>query len=326
MQWTNNRFWLALLLCGLASSALLMPSRLCAAPAMPDVFPVTVVDALHHRVTVKQRPRRIISLSPAVTENLFIIGAGDRVVADTTYCKYPPKAVKLPKIGGYIDPDSEKVFAMNPDLIIAACGTRNDILEHLRAIGLTVLTVDDTNLAGIDASLMLIGRMVGCTAAAKGVVARLDARRAAVQKRTAPLRAAQRPGVLFLFTLDDLYTAGPGSYIDELIQLAGGRNIAAVTRLPWPQLSMETVVAANPQVILLLTGGMEGTKSPLTAARALATLRGKAAWRDLTAVKTGRVVVLNDDEVTLPGPRLLNGLEAIARAVHPELFPAGGGR
>ncbi len=314
-----------LLLCCIA--ALLVQARLGAAPAGADAFPVTVTDALHHKVTLKQRPARIISLAPSVTENLFTIGAGARVVADTIYCKYPQKALTLPKVGGYTDPDTEKVLSLKPDLVIAAYGTRSDIIDHMRTMGLSVLTVDDMNLDGIDASLKLIGRMVGCSAAANRVVARLDARRAAVQKQTAHLSAAQRPGVLFLFSFDDLYTAGSGSYIDQMIQVAGGQNIAAATRLPWPQLSMETVVAANPQVILVLAGRMEGGKKfPLTAPRALATLRGKSAWRGIAAVKNGRVVVLHDDDVTLPGPRLLNGLEAIARAVHPELFPGGGGR
>ena len=305
-------------------AVLLVQSLSAATPAHVDAFPVTVTDALHHQVMLKSRPKRIISLAPAVTENLFLIGAGERVVANTTYCKYPLKARGLPKIGGYMDPDTEKVLSLKPDLVIAACGTRNDILDHMRAVGLTVLAVDDTSLDGIDASLKLIGRATGCSAAAGSVVTRLDARRAAVRKKTAHLSAAQRPGVLFLFSFNDLYTAGPGSFVDELIQLAGGRNIAAVTRLPWPQLSMETVVAANPQVILVLPGNMGDAKSPLTAHRALATLRGRQAWHGIAAVKNGHVAVLDDDEVTLPGPRLLNGLEAIARAVHPELFSGRG--
>ncbi len=130
-------------------------------PVGTDTFPVSVVDALHHTVTLKTRPQRIISLAPSITEQLFLISAGDRVVADTSYCKYPPQALHLPKIGGYLDPDTEKVLAFKPDLLIAACGTREDILGHMRALGLTVLTVDDTSLDGINDSIRQIGRMVG---------------------------------------------------------------------------------------------------------------------------------------------------------------------
>lgn len=291
-----------------------------AAPA----FPLTVEDAQHHKIVIKQRPRRIISLAPNVTESLFAIGAGDRVIADTTYCRYPQKALTLPKVGGYIDPNTEKVVGMAPDLVIAARGTREDILDHMRAIGLTLFCVDCSNLNGVTVSLKQIGRIVGASDAANRLAASLDARQEAVRKTAARLPAAQRPATLFLFSLNDTFSAGPGSHIDDFIQLAGGRNVAARTRLPWPQLSMEAIVAANPQVILVLNAKSMGErKNILTTQKALAVLRGKAQWRNLDAVKHGRVVVLDDDSMTIPGPRLIEGLEATARALHPELFPAG---
>lgn len=287
-------------------------------------YPLTIADALHHPVMLKGRPQRIISLAPSVTEILFAIGAGNRVLADTTYCKYPAAAARLAKIGGYLDPNAEKVVALTPDLVIAARGTRDDILDHLRALHVPLFVVDANNLTEVSASIKLIGRLVGNETTANQVAARLEARRNSICKKTAALAAAQRPATLFLFSFSDLFSAGPGSHIDELIRLAGGRNIAAGTRQPWPQLSMEAVAAANPQVILVLAG--HGTMSNLTPQAALATLRAKPQWRSLAAVKTGRVVVLDDDEMTLTGPRLINGLEAVARALHPELFPGGGKR
>jgi len=283
-------------------------------------FPVTLTDALKHQVTIPQLPRRIVSLAPNVTEILFAIGAGKRVVADTTYCHYPAAATTLPKIGGYLDPNVEKVAAMTPDLVIGSRGNPLDLLTRIKSLGLPVLTVDETTLDEVLRDIRLIGRAVGAEDAANKLDARLKHRQQAIMTKTHGLSETGKPRVLFLFALDGgLFSAGPGSFVDELIRLGGGRNIAVATNTAWPELSMEAVIAADPQVILLLAN--HGTNNSLTAKTALAKLRAQSGWRTVTAVKTGRVVVMDDDAMTLPAPRLLDGLEATARALHPELFP-----
>lgn len=328
----RQRHWLILFLAGLlvgvVVALLMLPRQARHASEHPhpavNGFPVTVTDALRRTVTVKQRPAHIVAIAPNATEILFALGAGDRVLADTTYCDYPPAAARLPKIGGYTNPNVEKIVALKPDLVLGARGNPLDLITQMQSLGLTVAAVDATTIAEVDDAIRLIGRLVGEEVAAEQLTTRLDARRAAIEQRTQSLPTAKRPRVLFLFSLDGLFSAGTGSFIDELIRLGGGTNIAARTGRPWPELSMETITATDPQVILLLAGQMDGSARPaLTSATALAKLRALPRWRTLTAVKQGRVTVLDDDALTLPGPRLLDGLEAVAAALHPALFGKG---
>jgi iron complex transport system substrate-binding protein len=291
------------------------------APPVATAFPLTLTDARGRRVTIPRRPRRIISLAPSVTETLFALGAGDRVIADTTYCDYPPAAGKLPKIGGYVDPNSEKIVALTPDLVLGARGNARDALDHLSDLGLTVVTVAPDSLEEVERAIRTIGRVVGTAPAAERLAGRCANRRAAIHHCTAALTAGARPRTLLLFSLDSLFSAGPGSHLDEIIRVAGGRNVAAGAKSPWPELSMETVVTADPECLVVLTG--RGMAHPLTAASALTRLRADRRWRAITAVQRGRVTVLDDDTLTLPGPRLVDGLEAMATALHPELFPQG---
>lgn len=286
-------------------------------------YPLTITDSLNRKVTIKRKPQRIISIAPSATEILFVIGAGSRVIADTTYCDYPPVAARLKKIGGYTNPQVERIVALKPDLVVGARGNPLDILNQIQSLKLTVAALDEEgNIDQVLETIRLIGKVVGEEKGANALVKRLIARRKAVTDKTDKLSEQQRPRVLFLFDTEGLFSAGKGSFIDELIRLAGGQNIAAKSKVPWPELSMESVVADDPQVILVLAG--HGTRHPLTSATALANLRKKSQWKSVTAVKKGRVVVVGDDEMTLPGPRLINGLEQASKAIHPEIFAVKG--
>jgi len=288
-------------------------------------YPITFTDSLNRKVTIARKPQKIVSIAPSATEVLFAIGAGNRVIADTTYCDYPPAAAKLPKIGGYTNPDVEKILALSPNLVLGARGNPLRLLNQMQSLKLTVAAIDEEgSLDQVFASIRLIGKVVGEDKQAAALVKKLKLRRTAVVAKTAKLTVVQRLRVLFVFAPGDLFSAGRGSFIDELIRLGGGRNIAAKTKTPWPQLSMETVIAEDPQVILMLSGQMGGKQKPLTSAAALARFRALPRWRDISAVKAGRVFALDDDAMTLPGPRLVDGLEATAKAIHPELFRKGG--
>lgn len=318
---------LTLVLCAVAFALLALPrfiaqhqgSSLQAVISGQRTFPMTVSDVTGRKVTITKRPQRIISLSPSVTEILFAIGAGEHVVADTTYCDYPPAAKKLPKIGGYLDPNIEKITSLNPDLIIGQRGNRRDILDRLYALGLPIIAVDPTTIDQVSSAIQLVGDVTGYSTRAKSFNEQFSARKKAVVSRLSRISPNDRPKVLFLFSIDDgIFTVGPGSHIDELIRLAGGRNIAESTGKPWPQLSMEAVVKADPDAILLIDE--HGGGSPLTQSTALVQLRANSHWQMVSAVKRGRVSVLDDDLITIPGPRLIDGLEQMAHALHPNLF------
>lgn len=287
-------------------------------------FPITITDSLNREVTIAARPKKIVSIAPSATEILFAIGAGERVVADTTYCDYPPEADKLPKIGGFTNPDVEKIVALSPDLVLGARGTPVGLFNQMQALKLTVAAIDaEDSLDQMLESIRIIGKIAGENQRAANLVTHLEARRQAVVSKMTTLPASQRPSVLFVFTPGDLYSAGKGSFIDELITLGGGVNIAAKTKTTWPQLSLETVIADDPRVILTLPGSMGDKHKPMTDADALARFRVLPRWKNISAVKNGRVYVLEDDPMTLPGPRLIDGLEATAKAIHPELFKGG---
>jgi iron complex transport system substrate-binding protein len=300
----------------------LLGTRKAPAVAMlhPDAttFPMTVTDERGKQVTLAQRPLRIVSLAPSVTEMLFAVGAGPRLIADTTYCNYPAAAALLPKVGGYIDPNIEKIVADKPDLVFGAKGNAIEALDRLPQCGIPVITVDPATLEDVEGAIRLIGRATGNAPAGERLATRCAQRRAAVARRIDTLAASARPRTLLLFSPDSLFSAGPGSHLDEMIRLAGGVNVAARAKIPWPELSMESVISANPEIIIFLSG--HATKTVLTVDAALTRLRADRRWRALSAVQHGRVVVLDNDVLTLPGPRLIDGLETMAAAIHPALF------
>ena len=290
-------------------------------------FPLVVTDTCSHAMLIKQRPTRIVSLAPGVTEILFAIGAGDRVAADTAFCNYPEAAKKLPKIGGYLDPNVEKITAIKPDLILGERGNKKDVLDRLYTLGLPIVVIDPTKLVEIPQAIKLVGRVTGQNAASEKLAEDFAAREATVRKKLELISVAGRPRTLFLFSLDDqggVFTVGPGSHIDELITVSGGRNIARDTDKPWPQLSMETVAAADPQVIMVLDMQDHAGKHLLSREDALKRLAAKTNWRGVSAVKDGKVYIVDSDTTSRPGPRLIDGLEAMAAILHPEIFKSEG--
>jgi iron complex transport system substrate-binding protein len=277
----------------------------------PTTYPLTLYDALSRRVTIKARPLRIISLAPAITETLYAIGAGARLIADTDYCTYPEAAKKLPHVGGYLDPNIEKITSLKPDLILANRGTERTIVDKLAKLGTPLVALDPASFEDVCEITVTIGAVVDALPKATALAQQLRTRRANVALTSTFL--SDKPMVLFLFSLDGLNSAGPGTFIDDLITLAGGDNVAKSTGKEWPELSMEAVVAADPSVIVVLSGHGGGA---LTPAKALATLRTQDKWKNIAAVKGGRVFVLDDDLITIPGPRLIDGLEALSKALH----------
>lgn len=255
-----------------------------------------------------QVPTRIVSLAPSNTEIVYALGAGADLVADTTSGNYPPAAASLPKVGGYGSVSIERIVSLRPDLVLAGALDEAATVPALRNLGLKVLVVDPHDLAGIYSSIEEIGKSLGRESEARSLVARIKGEVAAVVEKVSGL---PRPRVYWELS-SDLWTAGPGSFIDQLIRLAGGTNIASGARRPWLQLSDETVIAENPQVIFLAEGG------PGIFAHSVASRPG---WADLAAVRDHRVVVVKDlDLVSRPGPRVGEALRYIARELHPRAF------
>lgn len=298
------------------------PGEVPSPSASSTAFPLTLIDAKGHRWTFAKPADRIVSLAPSVTELLFALGAGSHVVGVTGYCDYPPAAKTREKVGGFKDPSVEKVVALNPDVVIASRGTPDPIIDNLITAGQKVFAVDHDRIHRLFASLTVLGKIAGCPESAEALRRQLTHRWEAVVTKTSRLPLDRRPRLLYVVWDDPLFTAGPGSYADELITAAGAVNIAADADSSWPQYSLEAAIAKDPQVLLFTAGPMCGFE--VVRSKKLAQLRRDKRWRNVSAVKAGRVIVLDEDHLGVPGPRLVTGLEELAHALHPDLFPPGG--
>lgn len=274
------------------------------APVMFAQSPVVVEDARGRSFQWSRPPQRIIALSPSLTENLFAVGAGRQVVGVSAYSDYPPEAATLPVVSDAVQVNLERVLSLEPDLVLADLQVVQAHAERLEALGIPVFAVNVPNLEALFDTLLLLGRVTGHEATARELVAVLRARVAAVLARTRAIPEEGRPLVFVEVWHEPLMTAGPGSFIDELVTLAGGRNLAHDAPNPWPTYSVETVLARNPDVILLTN-------------RYRDEVLARPAWQGVRAIQTGRVHEVEPDWLTITGPRLVDGLETLAGLFHP---------
>ncbi|MBI3763957.1 MAG: cobalamin-binding protein [Chloroflexi bacterium] len=282
--------------------------------ATPAAFPMTFTDSLGRTVKINAAPQRIVSLAPSNTEILFAIGAGSRIVGADPYSDYPPEAKSIARIENYPKVNAEVVVALKPDLVLAGGITNPDDVAALNKLGLTVYTIGTpAGIEAIFASIITVGQLTGNSSRAEQVVTGLRDRFQTLTDKVA--QAQSRPKVFY--EIDDTdpakpWTAGPGSFTDVLITLAGGQNIGAAGRDQYFQMSLEEIVSQNPDAIIFSHSGYSGrTKEEVLA---------RKGWENIAAIKNGIVFSIDADIVDRPGPRIVDGLEALAKMIHPELF------
>ena len=258
--------------------------------------------------------RRIVSLAPSVTETLFALGFGSRLVGVTTHCDYPAEARKIAKIGGFISPSLEVIVAKRPDLVIGVSSATDPVkAREMERLGLKVTLLSLATVGDILSSMRTIARLLGDQQAGEKLVNKITGQFDQVKSRVA--RAPRRTALLAV-GLRPLVAVGGNNFIDELITMAGGANIAGNASQPWLNLPDEYVVAKAPQVII--EAGMGSERKGSTK-----------HWMDLEsipAVKESRVYAYPSDKILRPGPRIGEGLEEIARLIHPECFAPSKGR
>lgn len=277
-------------------------------------FPVDITDQMGRQVRIEKMPERIVSLSPGHTEIVFALGLEDRLVGVTEFCDYPEAAKDKPKIGGFSTVDIERVVRIQPDLILAANIHRKDVIPKLEELDLTVVCLDPTTLEEVLKAITLVGKCSGQEEKASQLVTGMGDRIKAITDKTSNLTQAERPRVFYIIWHDPLMTVGSDTRIRELIELAGGINIAQDPPGGYPTISLETVIQANPQVIVAGTGHGEGAALPYQFALT------EERLRDVDARANGRVYKMNTDLVGRPGPRMVDGLEQMAKMIHPEIF------
>ncbi len=273
---------------------------------------ITITDDAGRQVHLDSVPTRIVSHVPSITETIFALGLGDKLVADDEYSDYPEAAKTKPKIGGYFTPNIEEIVAMKPDLVLTD-GEVPDLIPKLDSLGIPIAVINPKDINGILTDIDLLGNITGTQKAAEELTSEMKNRINAVVNAVS---GAPRPSVFYVFDATDTtkpWTAGPGSFVDSLINMAGGTNVAASASGPWIQFNMEELVNANPDIILV-------DSSHGTAAISPAQLEQLPGWQDLKAVKENHVYTIDGDLVNRSGPRIVQGLEEIAKILHPDLF------
>ncbi|MCV0404299.1 MAG: ABC transporter substrate-binding protein [Chloroflexi bacterium] len=304
-----------------SSSAAQEPASDAPAPVAPseapESFPLELTDDAGRTVTIESEPERIVSLAPSNTEIVCALDACDRVVGVTDFDDYPPEVADVDKVVTFAQVDVEAVVAAEPDLVIAAGNelTPTSVIDQLGDLGLTVLVLYPESLDEVAADIELVGRAIGRADEATALVADMEERVAAVE---AAVEGLDRPRTFYEVSVFEgtIYTAGEGSFLASLIETAGGDPITGDALST--SIAIEDLVAADPELILLGDATYDPSITPESVA-------ARPGWDAMTAVASGDVVVVTDDLViTRPGPRIVDGLEALVRAIHPDAMPADG--
>lgn len=275
---------------------------------------VSFVDARNKTITLPAKAQRVISLNPSMTEIIFAAGAGSKLVGNTSWCNFPAEANSIEKIGGYSAQSIsvEKIVALKPDLVIGELGSSTDLVTALDNAGLRFAAVNLKNFEDIYAAIELVGRVAGDQALATAKVASMRQRVKAVTDKTGSLARNQRVTVFYEVWHEPLMTAGPNTFISQIITAAGAVNTFADIGADWPTVSFESIVMRNPDYIMASdTHGENVTNDKLVL---------RPGWASLKAVRQNNVALFDGDIISRPGPRFVDALEMVARRLYPHLF------
>lgn len=281
--------------------------------ACKPVTPQTYTDSLQREVTLLQPAQKIVSLAPSNTELLFAIGAGSQVVGRDDFSDFPAEAAQLPSVGGSMgDYNLEAIVALQPDLVLLSELNSSDLVQSLENLGLKVYYLGNpVEIEGLYTNLETLGKITGHEADATSLIESLKAKVSKVDELIAT--TSTRP--LVFYELDATeptkpWTAGPGTFVDQLITRAGGENLGGSLDGAWVQISQEALIINDPEIIVM-GDSIYGITAEQVAER--------AGWENLKAVTDGQIYPFDDDLASRPGPRLVDGLIELARIIHPEI-------
>lgn len=268
----------------------------------------TLTDDAGRQVSLPARVTRAISLAPNLTEVVFAIGAGDKLVGRTSYCDYPPEAKAVAEVGDTRTPAIEKIIGLRPQVVLVSTASQLEVFtQQLQSQNIAVFVTDPHDLEGVFRSIAQVGEILGQKEQADQLVKKLRDRTNAVEQA---VKGKQPVRAFYQVSGEPLYTAGRDSFVTDLMRRAGAASVTADVPGAWPKYSNESALAAKPEAIILPTGGSMGAaNSDVTA-----------ALRQSPAALQGRVYKINDDYLARPGPRAIDGLEAMAKALHPDAF------
>src|SRR4030042_242769 len=267
--------------------------------------------------TLMKAPQRIVSLAPNITEILFALGLGDRVVGVTRYCDYPPEALEKEKIGGMVDPNLEIIQALRPDLIVGFRGNPLGVLNKLRNLHFPVFVLNlGSSLDGLFETIEKVGRVTRAEDSARAIIADLRKKHEAIRLALGNILA--KPKVFLSVYGQGLWTCGEEGYLNDLLVQAGGVNLAGKIKRRWLQLNREQLIHENPDVIIIMAKDKE------RFSQAGGSFRAAPRLKDVKAQRTRNIHLLDENVAGRFGPRLIDALDTVARILHPEIFEARG--
>lgn len=282
------------------------------ASAKRTTYPLTIKDATGKEFVFEKAPERIVSTSPSETETLFALGLGDQVVGVSDFCNYPAEAATKPKVGSITKPSEEALIAANADLVMTGVSMNMTVVEQLRGLKVNLFKVEPKTLDEVMSNILVMGQIFDRQEQAKKLVDSMKTERQKVQDAVKDLKPEQQKKVFV--EISPGWTVGKGEYIDELISLAGGINVAGGEK-GYVKLSEEKVIADNPQIIIYPTGIIDDkSNKPLDQM-----IRERSGWGQIEAVKSNRLVGLDQDIMSRPGPRITQALTEVAKGIYPEL-------
>lgn len=276
-----------------------------------DSYPLKIIDDSQTTVTIPSKPQRIISFLPSTTEILFALEQGDRVIAVTQWDNYPPDIKSKVEyiFSDALNPNLEQIINLKPDLIFLGPVSEN-IIANIRDLGIPVIVTNPQSLSDTYETILQIGTITDSQEQASNLVSLMKEKEKAIESKLLSVKEEEKPRV-WLEVSSDLYTPGNNTFLNELITKAGGKNIARNLD-GWGQFNSEQVIAQNPQVILVTYGYYDKN--------AVKNIKTRPGWQNLDAVKNNRVIELDNDIISRPGPRIIDGLELIAKALYPDIF------
>lgn len=307
LGWLHYR---ALLWCGIF--ALLISTLSCTSSTSPSTKTSSnsreITDDAGRLIALPQRVDRVVSLAPNLTEIVFAVGGGDSLIGNTTYCDFPVEARSIEKVGDTLHPSLERIIALRPQVVLVSTASQLEVFtQQLDSHNIAVFVTDPHDLEGVFRSITQVGEIIGKTEQARILVAKLRERSAAVDNA---VKGFPRIRLFYQLSAEPLYTAGCDAFVTDLIKRAGGESVTADVPGAWPKYSAESALAARPDAVILPTGGSMGEGNSNVA----------EALSKSPAAQHGRVYKINDDYLVRPGPRAVDGLEEMAKALHPEAF------
>lgn len=276
-------------------------------------YPVEVADDLGNKVVLEKKPQRIISMAPSMTELLYSLGLGDRVVGVTTFADYPEEAKNNEKIGSVSDPNVEKIVALKADLVLTTSITKMEYYERLKELNIKVAGFQPTNIEETIEVMNKVGKLAGEEYLAKELTKKMSEQLKKIEELVNnKLKENERPGVFYEIWHDPLMTAGDNTFIDDLIGTAGGYNIGAEAQGLWPQFNLEKLIAENPDVYISSHHSDDHTFT-------VEGLKSRNNYGVLNAIKNDRIYFVKQNLITRPSPRIILGLKDLTEAIWPDL-------